>query len=248
MVTLKTDAPKKSAYDVVIIGGAITGSATAWFLSDNPDFKGSVLVIERDPSYEFAATSLSNSCIRQQYSTELNVRISQFGAEFVQDLPRFMRDAEAPKLRIQNYGYLYLANTDGFADALREAQQVQVAAGAGTQLLTPDEIKVAYPFYEVDDLVLGSLNTVNEGYFEGITLFDWFRRSARQRGIEYVANEVVAITRNAAGTRVESVTLASGEVIACGRRQWPASRSRSNRVNATPGCFRPRPRSTVNCR
>jgi len=216
VAALRKEKPKKPSYDVVIIGGAITGSATAWFLSRNKDFNGSALVIERDPTYAFAATSLSNSCIRQQFSTELNVKISQFGAEFYQNLPDHMEDDEAPKLRIQNYGYMYLANTTRFADALREAQKVQVAAGAQTQLLTPAEIKAAYPFYEVEDLVLGSINTLDEGYFDGYTLFDWFRRSARARGIEYVANEVVAISRNAIGTRVESVTLASGEIIACG--------------------------------
>ena len=29
-------------YDVVIVGGAIMGSSTAWFLTDNPDFDGSI--------------------------------------------------------------------------------------------------------------------------------------------------------------------------------------------------------------
>ena len=215
MTALKQDTPNHASYDVVIIGGAMLGSATAWFLADNPDFQGRVLVVERDPTYEFAATSATNSCIRQQFSTELNVRISQFGAEFVQDLPRFMGQASgAPKLRIQNFGYLYLADSDPFAEVLRASQSVQQAAGAATRLMTPDEIKADYPFFEVGDLVLGSINTVDEGYFDGITLFDLFRRQARARGAEFVANEVVAITRK--GARVESVTLRSGEVIFCG--------------------------------
>ncbi len=213
---LRNDPPLNSSYDVVIIGGAILGSSTAWFLTENPDFNGSVLVIERDPTYELAATSLTNSCIRQQFSTELNVRISQFGAEFVQDLPRHMGEASgAPKLKINNFGYMYLANTTAFADVLRASLAVQVAAGAGTVLMTPDEIKAAYPFYDVDDLVLGSINTVDEGYFDGITMFDCLRRQARARGVEYVANEVVAINRM--GSRIDSVTLKSGEVIACGQ-------------------------------
>ena len=89
-VRARTETPNRTAYDVVIIGGAVLGSATAWFLADNPDFNGSVLVVERDPTYEFAATSHTNSCIRQQFSSDLNVRISQFGAEFVQNLPRYM--------------------------------------------------------------------------------------------------------------------------------------------------------------
>ena len=80
---LYPDRPTATHYDVVIVGGAIIGSSIAWFLSSNPDFNGSLLVIERDPSYEFASTSRTNSCVRQQFSTEINIRIFQFTAEYV---------------------------------------------------------------------------------------------------------------------------------------------------------------------
>ena len=75
---------------------------------------------------------------------------------------------------------------------------MQLAAGAATELLTPDQIKARYPFYTVDDLVLGSINTRDEGYFDGSTVFEWWRRQARERGVEYVTAEVVALTRNMA--------------------------------------------------
>ena len=75
--------PEKSSYDVVIVGGAIMGSSTAWFLTDNEDFNGSVLVVERDPTYENCSTAHTNSCMRQQYSTELNVRISQYALSLI---------------------------------------------------------------------------------------------------------------------------------------------------------------------
>jgi glycine/D-amino acid oxidase-like deaminating enzyme len=208
--------PKHGHYDVVIIGGAIMGSSTAWWLTEI-GFTGRILVLERDPAYRQAGTTHTNSCIRQQFSTELNVRISQFGAEFVQNLRRYMGgDDRVPKLSIQNFGYMYLADSDAFADVLRRNAQVQRAAGAETQLMTPDAIKAAYPFYEVDDLVLGSINTRDEGYFDGSTVFDWFRRKAREAGVEYVADEVVGLTLSTAGDRVVSVTLASGRVLGCG--------------------------------
>lgn len=209
--------PLNKSYDVVIVGGAMLGSSIAWFLTDNPDFNGSILVVERDPTYENAATAHTNSCIRQQFSSELNVRISQFGADFIKNLRRYMGDDErVPDLSIQSYGYLYLANSEKFADVLRANQKVQRAAGAATQLLSPDEIAADYPFYALDDVVLGSINRVDEGYWDGGTVFDWWRRSARERGVEYIANEVVAMTRCDSGARVASVTLASGEVISCG--------------------------------
>jgi glycine/D-amino acid oxidase-like deaminating enzyme len=210
--------PKKSAYDVIIVGGAIMGASTAWFLTDNPDFDGSVLVVERDPTYEFASTTHTNSCIRQQFSIELNVRISQFAADFIKNIRGYMGgDARVPELSIRSFGYLYLADTEAFADVLRANQQVQLAAGAATRLMSAEDIKRAYPFYQVDDIVLGSINLVDEGYWDGSAVFDWWRRQSRERGVEYVANEVVAMTKNAAGTRIESVTLKSGDVIACGQ-------------------------------
>lgn len=211
-------APSKRTYDVVIIGGAIMGSSTAWFLTENPDFDGSVLVIERDPTYEKCSTGHTNSCMRQQFSTELNVRISQFAAEFVKNFrDRLGGDERVPELSIHSFGYMYLADNDAFANILRENKKVQNSAGAATQLMTPDQIVESYPFYNVEDIVLGSINLVDEGYWDGATVFDWWKRQARERGVEYVSNEVVAITKNEAGTKVEAVTLKSGEVIACGQ-------------------------------
>ena len=73
-------SPKRKSYDVVIIGGAVIGSASAWFLSANPDFDGTVLVVERDPTYQWTSTATTNSCIRKQFSNAINVRISQFAS------------------------------------------------------------------------------------------------------------------------------------------------------------------------
>ena len=236
--------PKHGTYDVVIIGGAIMGSSTAWWLTEM-DFTGRVLVVERDPSYEFAASSLSFSCIRQQFSTELNIRISQFGADFVQSLRQRMGgDERVPELKIQNFGYLYLADDEGFADVLRANQKVQAAAGAGTRILSPDQIKAEFPFMMVDDLVLGSLNTVDEGYFDGSTVFDWFHRKAREAGVEYVADEVVGL--DVSGSRVTGVRLKSGRTVACGT-VVNASGTRGAKVAAMAGVAIPiEPRKRFN--
>jgi len=215
---MSNQSPQQKSYDVVIVGGAIMGASTAWFLSDNKDFDGSVLVIERDMTYEACSTAHTNSCMRQQFSTELNVRISQFAADFVKNIRSYMGgDERVPILGIRSFGYMYLADNDGFAEVLRENQKVQLKAGAATQLMTAEQIKDAYPFYNVDDVVLGSINLVDEGYWDGAAVNDWWRRQSRERGVEWIQNEVVAMTRDASGTKVESVTLASGDVISCGQ-------------------------------
>lgn len=215
---MPTQAPVRDSYDVVIVGGAMMGASAAWFLSDDPDFDGTVLVVERDTTYENSSTMHTNSCMRQQFSSALNVRISQFAADFVKNLPRYMgNDTRVPDLTIRNFGYMYLADTAAAADVLRESHATQIAAGAATQLMTAEEIKAAYPFYNTDDILLGSINRVDEGLWDATAVFDWWRRSARERGVEYIRNTVVAMRKNAAQTRVQSVTLASGEVVACGQ-------------------------------
>jgi len=210
--------PGNSHYDIVIVGGAIVGSSIAWFLADNPDFNGSVLVVERDPTYEFASTSRTNSCIRQQFSTEINIRISQFTAEYVKNFRAYMGgDKEIPNLTLDAFGYMYLADNDAFAAHLRQKQALQVQLGAETKIMTADEIAAAYPFYHLDDILVGSHNLKDEGYFEGSTMFEWWRRYARKKGAEYIHNEVVNITLNSARTKVENVQLKTGEQISCGQ-------------------------------
>ena len=82
-------------------------------------------------------------------------------------------DLRVPKLAIKSFGYMYLAADEDFAKNLRSNQEVQAASGAATELLTPDEIKSRYPFYNVEDIKLGSINLVNEGYWDSITVFEW---------------------------------------------------------------------------
>lgn len=218
-MAFRATEPRRNSYDVVIVGGAMTGSAIAWFLSDlksdKGDFDGSVLVVERDPTYENSSTSRTNSCMRQQFSNELNIKISQFAAEYVRNFAHYMgNDPEVPELAVNHFGYMYLASDSEFARTLRHNQQLQRTLGAATQILTPDEITAEYPFYNVDDIICGSHNLVDEGYFDGGTMFDWWRRKARLNGVEYLADEVVSIDRQA--DVVRSVRLASGEKVSAG--------------------------------
>ena len=226
-------APSAEAYDVVIVGGAMHGTAAAWFLATDPGFDGRVLVVERDPSYARAATSLTNSCIRQQFSQPVNVACSRFAARCIRDFRAFAggreraalarrpdipeRGAlpEPPEVSLRDFGYLYLAGTQAQEEALREGQVVQRACGAATRLMAPEEIAAEWPFYALDDVRMGSHNPVDEGWFDGAAMFDWWRGSARRLGVESLADEVVGLSLGQGG-RVEAVRLASGGAVACG--------------------------------
>ena len=112
---------------------------------------------------------------------------------------------------------MYLANTESSADQLRRNQIVQKNVGAATQLMSGEAITRTYPFYNVDDIILGSINRVDEGYWDGATVFNWWRRQSRERDVTYIQNEIVEFNRNPAVDLINSVGLASGEVIGCGQ-------------------------------
>lgn len=205
----------KDSYDVVIVGGAVIGSAVAYFLSANPDFKGSVLVVERDPTYVKAATSLSSSSIRNQFSNPINVKISQFGTQFIKSFAETMQVGDDhPDLNFHEGGYLFLANTAEQVQVLKENHEVQRACGADVVLWNRDELANAFPHLRVDDLELASYGRSGEGWFNNTGLMYGFKAKARDLGTEYITDEVVAIGKD--GNHVTSVTLKSGQTIACG--------------------------------
>ena len=176
----------KSTYDVVIVGGAVIGSAVAYFLAANPDFNGSVLVVERDPTYRFASTSLSSSSIRVQFSNPINVKISQFGSAFIKDFAHVMQVAgEAPPdLNFHQGGYLFLANTKEQARTLRENHAVQRACGADVVLWDQQELHRAFPHLFVDDILLASYGRSGEGWFSNTGLMNGFKAKARDLGAD----------------------------------------------------------------
>lgn len=209
--------PKHSAYDVVIIGGSAVGSSVAYWLGEELRGKLSVLVVERDSSYEFSSTALSTSAIRQQYSNPINVKISQFGVEIIRSFQERMAPyfpgEPAPNLGFKEYGYLYCCSPEG-VDAARARVEMQRDLGAHTVFLDQDGLKKQFPWLNVEDLGGGSWGAEAEGWFDSMGLLMGFRRGARALGAEYIDNAVTGLVVE--NGRVTSVRLATGEVISCG--------------------------------
>jgi len=200
-------------YDVVIVGGAVNGSATAYFLANNPDFTGSVLVIERDWTYAQSATALSSSSIRQQFSNPINIQISRFGAEFVRAFPETMEvNGDKPDLAFRENGYLFLADQRGY-EVLERLHGTQIEHGADVRLLDPGQLAERFPWVNPDGLAGASFGQTGEGWFDSYGMLNGFRKKARSLGAEYIENEVVEVLRS--GDRITAVRLASGERIGC---------------------------------
>lgn len=200
--------------DVVIVGGGAVGSAAAYFLAAEPGFDGSVMVVERDPTYTRASTPLSAGGLRQQFSILENVEIGLFARDFVGRADELLAvDGETPELGFVEAGYLFLATPEGRA-VLAENHAVQTSAGAAIVWLEPDALAARFPWLNPDGLGAGAFGERGEGWLDPNTLLQALKRKARALGAEYRVDEVTAIDRGPGG--IEGVRLASGDRIECG--------------------------------
>ena len=197
----------------MIIGGGVVGSSIAYFLASHPRFSGRVTVVERDPTYRRASSALSASAIRQQFSTAVNIEISRFGVDFLRTIGASLAvDDDRPDVGLTEPGYLFLATQAGLP-VLEQNHRLQRAHGVDVALLGPRDLSARFPWLATDGIAQGSLGLSGEGWFDGYSLLQAFRRKARSLGVAYVAQEVTGLRR--AGSRVDAVALADGSTLAC---------------------------------
>jgi FAD-dependent oxidoreductase domain-containing protein 1 len=192
--------------EVIIVGGGVMGAAIACFLARDHGIRATVL--ERDPTHAWASSALSASSIRQQFSTPLNVALSQWSIAFLRRVgDELAVDGERPQIGLVEAGYLYLASDSG-ADALRANHAVQRAEGADVALLLPAQLQERFPWLNVDGVALGSLGESGEGWFDGPALMAAFRRKAIACGARFVTADAVSFSTD--GDRVTAVTCHDG--------------------------------------
>lgn len=202
------------SFDVIIVGGAVIGSAAAYFLRAQSGFGGSVLVLERDFGYTECATTRSAASIRHQFSIAQNVRMSIAGTHFLRHVHEHLAvDGEAPAIGFHEAGYLFLARSAG-RHVLERNHRVQRAEGADVTLLDPPALAQRFPWLAVDDLAAGSLGLSGEGWLDAHALMHGFRRKAIATGAVY--REAAVAGLECEGGRVVRVRLADGTRIACG--------------------------------
>jgi glycine/D-amino acid oxidase-like deaminating enzyme len=204
-------ALKGDHVDVAIIGGALMGGATAYFLSHDGHETPRILVLEKDPTFAKAASSRSTSGFRQQFSTPANIRLSQFSSAFILDAEtRLGLPGEPVGMAIHESGYLLLGAAAD-VEAFRANNAMQRALGADVGLLDQGELRRRFPWMNVEDIVIGSLGVRGEGWFDGYLLMNAFRRNARKAGVAYRHDEVVNVRLDDSG--LFYLDLAGGAVI-----------------------------------
>ncbi|MER9495843.1 FAD-binding oxidoreductase [Mesorhizobium sp. M0320] len=197
-------------YDTVIIGGAIVGSSVAYYLREE-GFSGSIALIERDPQFAHAATTLSMASIRQQFSIPENIRLSQFTLNLFRRLKEtFGTDAD---IGFREGGYLILAGEAGLP-ILKANHEAQVAESADILLEDADQLAKRFSWLSTEGISAGAFGRSGEGWFDAHAMLTLFRKALRDRQIDFIAADVTGIERQ--GNRVTGVDLDNGERLQAG--------------------------------
>jgi glycine/D-amino acid oxidase-like deaminating enzyme len=199
----------QKAYDILIVGGGVIGSSIAYHLL-NDGLDCTVAVLEKDPSYEFASTPRSMGGIRQQFSTEINIRIGLYGIEVIEHFDDEMAvDGEPAHADYHPRGYLFLADENNW-ETIRKQYRLQRSLGVEVDLLTPEEVKDMLPHMNVEGLQGGSYGR-RAGYLDAYGLLRGYQRKAKSLGANYIHEEVVEILRQK--DRVVGVRTSKGDVL-----------------------------------
>ncbi|RWO79212.1 FAD-binding oxidoreductase [Mesorhizobium sp.] len=197
-------------YDIVIIGGAIVGSSVAYYLREQ-GFSGTIALVERDPQFAHAATTLSMASIRQQFSIPENIRLSQFTLKLFRRLKEeFGADAD---IGFREGGYLILAGEDGLP-VLKSNHEAQMAEGADIVLEDADALVRRFPWLSTEGISAGAYGRTGEGWFDAHAMLTLFRKALRQKKVNFITADVTAIARD--GNRVTGVSLGNGETLKAG--------------------------------
>jgi FAD-dependent oxidoreductase domain-containing protein 1 len=193
---------------IVIIGGGVIGSSIAYHLAV-AGHAADVVVVEPDPTYEFAASPRATGGIRQLFTVPENIRMAQYGHEIYGQFETLMAvDGEPAPINFHRMGYLWLGSGKTDVDALMANWRVQTAHDARIELLDRKGVKHRFPSMRVEDLDIAAYSP-DDGYMDPYSVLMGFRRKAVSLGIKYLKDRVVDF--EVSGKLVTAVKLESGE-------------------------------------
>jgi sarcosine oxidase subunit beta len=207
--------------DIAIVGAGVMGLALAYNLASARGGKtsGRTRIVVVDGHYlAWGASGRNGGGVRQQWSTEMNVRLMQESMDICAHFAKQMRI----NVWMRRGGYLFLARTQTAARRLERNVAVQARCGLGTQMIAPEEARALVPELAIEDTVAACYNPT-----DGI-VFPWpflwgYAHAAAKLGVEiHTSTPVTAIERRArGGFRITTPAGAfTAERIVCAAGAW----------------------------
>lgn len=195
----------RATAEAVIIGAGIIGCAIAHALAERG--MTDVVVLERDQIGR-GATADAAGGIRQQFSTETNIRLATFSVRVWEG---FAEAFDQP-INFRQQGYLFLLTDPAEEPVFRQNLALQQRLGVPSRWLTPAEIATINPHVVLDD-VLGGTFCPEDGWADPSTATMGYATAARRLGVR-IEEETAATGIRVEGGRVRGVATARGEIAA----------------------------------
>ncbi|HUJ61029.1 MAG TPA: FAD-binding oxidoreductase [Kofleriaceae bacterium] len=215
--TLEIDTQVPPTAEIAIVGGGVVGLAIAYHLARRG--LDDVVVLERGYLAE-GASGRNGGGVRQQWSTEINIRLMQESVELCR---RFAVDLGV-NVWFRQGGYLFIARSAREVARLEKNIALQNRCGVATRMLEPRDARDLVPELDLAGVVGAAYNPT-----DGI-LFPWpflwgYARQAAAHGVRIFTQTAVTGLAPAAGGGYELET--------------PRGRIRARRVVNACGAWSP---------
>ncbi len=199
-----------TTYDVILAGGGVMGNAAATYLLQ-ADERLKVAIVEMDPTYARASTTLSDGNIRVQFNLKENILISLYGLECLRTFAEDMTvDGERPDIAFRQQGNLFLVGEEHRPEA-ELGLVTQRELGCQVEWLSPAEVSQRYPLL-LPSGYAGATFGAQDGTMDPYAVLLALKKKAISLGASFVQGEVVELLQ--ANGRATGVRLASGDRLA----------------------------------
>jgi sarcosine oxidase, subunit beta len=191
---------------VIIIGGGVMGVSTAYHLAKRGIKE--ILLLEKEDFFGQGATGRCAGGVRYQFSTEVNIRLSQASLPM---LERFEEELGQP-IDYHKWGYLFLLTKESEIEVFKRNVYLQRSLGVATEWLKESEIRKRLPMMNLEDVIAGT-NHYKDGVVDPNGVVMGYVNAAHRLSARIHSNvEVTGI--NTKGGKITGVNTQLGTVSA----------------------------------
>ncbi len=198
-------------YDVIFVGAGVMGCAIATYLLRR-DSQLKIALIEKDLTYRYSSTVLSDGNCRVQFNVKENIQMSLYGLEVLKTFAEDMAVAgDKPDVAFRQQGNLFLTDEMG-REEVEAGLTLQQSLGGNVSWLTPEEAQEVYPLLNIDDgLFVGGTFGRDDGTMSPQGVLEAYKKKAVALGAELIEAEVTAVLHHS--HQVTGAQLKNGEVL-----------------------------------